>query len=362
MKSWMIYGANGYTGRIIINVARELGMSPILAGRNREQVVELASQHNLEYRLFDLSSEETVCQNLSDVNILLNCAGPFSATAEVMISCCLQTTTHYLDITGEIDVFEHARSFDKKAKHSNVVICPGVGFDVVPTDCLSSLLKNELPSAIELALAFQAVASKLSPGTAKTAVEGAAKGGRVRKNGELLSVPQAYAYRDIDFGKGLKSAVSIAWGDVSTAYYTTGIPNIMVFLPMSVRGIKQLKKRRKYMRFLRSSFMQNFLKRRIEKNIKGQPDEERKNSKMIIWGEVVNDEGECVTGRFETGNGYDVTAVGAVEAVDFLLNNDTAGGFYTPSMLMGPEVLKKLPGYTGVVFEHKRKKDHHENP
>lgn len=327
MKSWMIYGANGYTGRIIINVARELGMLPILAGRNREQIVELASQHSLEYRHFDLSSEETVCQNLSDVDILLNCAGPFSATAEVMISCCLQATTHYLDITGEIDVFEHARSLDEEAKNSNVVICPGVGFDVVPTDCLSSLLKNELPSAVELSLAFQAVASKLSPGTAKTAVEGAAKGGRVRKNGKLLSVPQAYAYRDIDFGKGLKSAVSIAWGDVSTAYYTTGIPNIMVFLPMSTRGIKQLKKRRKYMRILRSSFMQNFLKRRIEKNIKGQPDKERKKSKMIIWGEVVNDEGENVTGRFETGNGYDVTAVGAVEAVDYLSNNDAAGGF-----------------------------------
>ena len=193
MKPWMIYGANGYSARIILKVVSERGMKPIIAGRNRDQIDQLSSEHGLDSRIFDLTSFDSVSEQISDIDILLNCAGPFSSTAEMMISACLHTSTHYIDITGEIDVFEYAHSKNREAKASSVVICPGVGFDVVPTDCLAVMLQRELPSGTDLSLAFQPVASKLSPGTAKTAVEGASKGGWIRKNGQLLSVPLAYS-------------------------------------------------------------------------------------------------------------------------------------------------------------------------
>ena len=167
MKTWMIYGANGYSAQIILNVASERGMKPIIAGRNRDQIDQLSSEHDLDSRIFDLTSFDSVSEKISDIDILLNCAGPFSSTAEMMISACLHTSTHYIDITGEIDVFEYAHSKDNEAKASNIVICPGVGFDVIPTDCLAVLLQNELPSGTDLSLAFQAVGSKLSPGTLK---------------------------------------------------------------------------------------------------------------------------------------------------------------------------------------------------
>ncbi|HIB96274.1 MAG TPA: hypothetical protein EYO70_06960 [Candidatus Marinimicrobia bacterium] len=358
MKPWMIYGANGYSARIILKVVSERGMKPIIAGRNRDQIDQLSSEHGLDSRIFDLTSFDSVSEQISDIDILLNCAGPFSSTAEMMISACLHTSTHYIDITGEIDVFEYAHSKNREAKASSVVICPGVGFDVVPTDCLAVMLQRELPSGTDLSLAFQPVASKLSPGTAKTAVEGASKGGWIRKNGQLLSVPLAYATREIDFGSGPRNTVSISWGDVSTAYFSTGIPNIQVYLPMSEKGIERLRKRRKYAKIMKPAMVQNFLKRRIEKNIKGQSEKERKNSKMNIWGELMNPSGDSVVGRFDTGNGYDVTAVGAVEIVSFLNSNRVDGGYYTPAMLAGTSILEKLPGYTGIQFERFKEEEH----
>ncbi len=170
---WMIYGANGYTGRIIVKVALERGMTPILAGRNGPEIKELAEDHGLQYSAFDLGDSDAVTRELKDVDILLNCAGPFSATAETLMISCLVSSTHYLDITGEIDVFEHAHSLDEAAKEANILLCPGVGFDVIPTDCLAAHLKEALPTARTLSLAFQPVGSKVSPGTAKTTVEGA---------------------------------------------------------------------------------------------------------------------------------------------------------------------------------------------
>ena len=357
MKPWMIYGANGYSARIILKVASERGMKPIIAGRNRSEIDQLSSEHDLDSRIFDLTSLDSVCKQISDIDILLNCAGPFSSTAEMMISASLNTSTHYIDITGEIDVFEYAHSKDKQAKASNVVICPGVGFDVIPTDCLALMLKNELPSGTDLSLAFQPIGSKLSPGTAKTAVEGASKGGRIRKNGELHSVPLAYATRKIDFGSGAKNTVSISWGDVSTAYFSTGIPNIQVYFPMSEKSIERLRKRRKYAMIMKSAVIQNFLKHRIGKNIKGQSEEERNNSKTNIWGELTDSSGQSVVGRFATGNGYDVTAIGAIEIVSFLNENVVDGGYYSPAMLTGTSILEKLPGYTGIQFENFKKEE-----
>ena len=347
-SSWMIYGANGYTAQIIIKVAQERGMKPILAGRNSKVIEGLAEEHGLKYSIFKLADSISAIKALENVDIILNCAGPFSETAETLIGACIKTSTHYLDITGEIDVFEHAHSLDEKATEASVILCPGVGFDVIPTDCLAAHLKEALPNAKSLTLAFQPVGSKVSPGTAKTAVEGASKGGRVREGGELVSVPFAYKTRKIDFGRGPKLAATISWGDVSTAYYSTGIEHIQVYLPMSERSIKRLRRRRKYMQLLSLPMVQRFLKKRIDKHVKGQGELERREAKMIVWGEACDDLGKKVTARFATGDGYDVTAVGAVAAVGTLMSNSFSGGYKTPSQLMGVSVLDELPGFSGI--------------
>ncbi len=221
----LIYGANGYTGALIARMAAERGMRPILAGRNRDAIVAQAGALGLEYRVFALDDAAALDVALDGVTVALHCAGPFAHTDRPMVDGCLRKKTHYLDITGEAAVFEALARRDAQAKAAGIMLLPGAGFDVVPSDCLAAHLKRRLPGACRLALAFLTL-SRVSWGTATTAVENLHRGGLVRQDGQLVSVPAAHKTRTIDFGDRSAAAVALPWGDVSTAFYSTGIPNI----------------------------------------------------------------------------------------------------------------------------------------
>ncbi len=340
MKKWMIYGANGYSGELIAKYAKQQSFLPIIAGRKSQTITALANNLELESRVFDLSDSTVIANNLNDIDVVINCAGPFSKTAKPMIEACIQSQTHYLDITGEIAVFELAKSYDEKAKKAGVVLCPGVGFDVIPTDCLASQLKEIMPDATHLALGFDSK-SGFSPGTAKTSVEGLASGGKVRKNGEIISVPLAYKIRKIDFGNGEKLAMTIPWGDVSTAHFTTQIPNIEVYIPASPNLVKKLKRMNYIRRLLGLGFVQNFLKKRIEKSVRGPSEEQRKKLNTYLWGEVTNAKGETKVLRIETVNGYTLTMTGGLKMVEHTLKT-TKSGYYTPSVLVNNQLLDEI--------------------
>ncbi|TQV72313.1 NAD-dependent epimerase/dehydratase family protein [Aliikangiella marina] len=348
-KLIMIYGANGYTGRLIVDHALEKGLKPIVAGRNKEQVKQIAEEKGLPARVFDLDSVEQVANNLNDIAVVIHCAGPFSATAKPMMEACIKSKTHYTDITGEIVVFELGQSYDAQAKEAGVVICPGVGFDVIPTDCLASQLKDKLPDATHLKLGFDS-GSSMSPGTAKTSVEGLAQGGKIRENGKIIQVPLAFKTKTIDFGNGEKNAMTIPWGDVSTAYYSTGIPNIEVYIPISPKGAKKIKRLNAFKWLLGTKLVQNFLKKQAGKS-RGPNEQQREKLKTYVWGEVRNDKGAWVTGHFETANGYELTYLGAVAVAEHLLANEIEGGAFTPSKLVDNKLVERLPGTGEIHFK-----------
>jgi short subunit dehydrogenase-like uncharacterized protein len=200
---WMIYGANGYTGALIAREAKRRGSAPILAGRAAAKITELARELGLPSRVFSLDEPLAIAAALQGAGLVLNCAGPFSKTADLMMRACLAAKAHYLDITGEIDVLEGVHRYDADAKSAGVILCPGVGFDVTPTDCIVLMLKTALPEAHELALGFESD-HRMSPGTAKTLVEGLGKSGKIRRGGRLIDLPIGRGCRDIDFGRGPK--------------------------------------------------------------------------------------------------------------------------------------------------------------
>ena len=189
-RDWLIYGANGYTGRLIAEEAVRRGLKPVLAGRNVEALTPLAARLGLPVRAFALDDAAALRAGLTGVGLVLHCAGPFSATAGPMLEACLDIGAHYLDITGEIDVFAHCHAQHARAQARGIVVLPGAGFDVVPTDCLAAALKRALPDATSLVLAFVGGGGP-SPGTAKTGVEGLGKGGRARIGGTVKRVPLA---------------------------------------------------------------------------------------------------------------------------------------------------------------------------
>ncbi len=342
-QHWMIYGANGYTGELIARQAVAQGLRPVLAGRSADKLKALAAELGLEHRVFALDQPQVVHDALFDMDLVLHCAGPFSATSAPMIEGCLSAGAHYLDITGEAAVFEHAHRQTARAREAGVVVCPGVGFDVIPTDCVAAKLKQVLPDAQYLSLGFQS-ATGPSPGTSKTLVEGLSKGSMERRDGRLVSVPLGSKHRDIDFGRGPRSAMAIPWGDVSTAYYTTGIPNIDTWIPLPKSAVYGARVMNLGKAVFGLGFVQNFLKRQIDRRVKGPDLATRDSQPTHVWGEARNAAGETRTVRIRTNNVYSLTVDGALAVATWLLNNHPQGGSYTPAMLMGPELVESLPG------------------
>ena len=237
---WMVYGATGFTGDLIVAEAVRRGMKPIVAGRSEEKVKAIAAKHGLEWRAFSVDDPSVLAAGLRGVGLVLHCAGPFFRTYQQMLGGCLAAGAHYLDITGEIAVFEGCARRDADAKGAGIVVLPGVGFDVVPSDCLAASLKEALPTATSLELAFGGGAG-LSRGTAKTMVAGLGMGGAVRRGGKIRTVPLAHAVLTVPYRDKPRLSVSIPWGDVSTAYRSTGIGDIVVYrsAPASqIRGMK----------------------------------------------------------------------------------------------------------------------------
>jgi short subunit dehydrogenase-like uncharacterized protein len=343
MNNFLIYGATGYTGELIAREAVRRGLKPTLTGRNREAVTKLANELQLPARIFNLDDPAALDAGLRGMTAILHCAGPFAHTFRAVADACLRTKTHYLDITGEIAVFEGLAARDAEANAAGVMLLPGVGFDVVPSDCLAAHLKRRLPSATHLALGMHTVGG-MSRGTATTIAENLHRGGAIRQHGKIVPVPAAYRTRDIDFGTGPLSAMTIPWGDVSTAYHSTGIPNIEVYMA-APKGQQLAAKLSRYAKWLLgSSWVQNYLKKRIRDRQPGPSPEQRANGKTYLWGEATDDAGQKVVSRQSGPEGYTLTALAALLVTEKVLAGEAPPGFQTPAKAYGPDLVLAIPG------------------
>lgn len=341
---FLLYGANGYTGRLILERALHSGLRPLLGGRNAEAVGALATEHGLECRAFALEDARALGAALTEVPVVLHAAGPFSQTAIPMAEACIRTGAHYVDITGEIDVFERLHEMAEGARDAGVMLLPGAGFDVVPTDLLAAHLKRRLPDARRLLLAFYARGGSISRGTLTTMVENLDRGGAVRRDGRIVRVPTAWRTRTIDFGFGTRpvEATTIPWGDVATAYYSTGIPDVEVYASSTAVQRRLLRATRPLKPLLGLGIVQAALKAVVRARVTGPDETRRRTAVSLIHGVAMNAEGARVVSRMRAPEGYTLTAMTAVEIVRRILDGDVKPGFQTPSLAYGADWILKL--------------------
>lgn len=338
----MIYGANGYTGRLIARHAVQLGLRPTLAGRNHEAVTALAKELDCPALSFTLEQPAQIAPRLQGFAAVLHCAGPFSQTGRQMMDACIAAGAHYLDITGEIDVILAAADRTERAAAAGVALIPAVGFDVVPSDCLAAMLAEKLPQARVLQLAFTD-SGGLSAGTAKSMFEALPHGGRVRIEGEIRDVPTAWKTMDIPFRGGTRFGVTIPWGDVASAYYSTGIPNIEVYTAMPPKQVARLRRIRLLLPLLGWKPIQKLAARRIEKTVKGPSDATRQKVRAWLWGRVSDDQGHWVSATLETKSGYELTSLTAAESLKRVLTGEAPRGFVTASQAFGKDYILSFP-------------------
>jgi short subunit dehydrogenase-like uncharacterized protein len=338
--SFLIYGANGYTGELIAREAVRRGHRPILAGRHAERVEPLARELACEARVFPVDEPA-----LEGVSLVLHCAGPFVHTAMPMVRACLAVKAHYLDITGELSVFEQIFALDGEAKRAGVTLLPGVGFDVVPTDCLAAMLHQRLPDANELSLAFYSRGGSLSRGTLKTMIESIHEGGAIRRDGRIVRVPLGFDVLEIPFSCGLRTAMTIPWGDVATAWRTTGIPNIRVYNAASPRAIARMKRMARFLKLFRFAPLRRLVQRYADRRT-GPSEAVRTAARTHLWGRVATTDGREVTMTMDTPEGYAFTVLSAVAAVERVMGGGIATGSLTPALAFGANFVRGIAGVT----------------
>ncbi len=338
----VVYGSYGYTGSLIVKECKKHNLNVVLAGRNPKL---LSAQHDdtgYPYQVVEIHDSEKLKSLLKPAAVVIHCGGPFLFTAKKMVQACLATNTHYTDITGEIGVFELLFSYDEQAKE--IMILPGTGFDVVPSDCLAMHLKNRLPEATHLELAFATSGGGLSRGTAKTAVIGLGEGSRIRKDGAIVKVPLHSGIKEIDFGSFKSLSARIPWGDVSTAFHSTGIPNVEVYMGINNKMSMLLKASRFLNWLLKTRWIKGLLLKRLD-GMYGPKENLRESSKSYITGRAWN-KTNSVQSQLITPNGYSLTAMTSVSVARRILKGDFKTGFQTPSSAYGADFILAFNGVT----------------
>ena len=341
MPDLLLYGAYGYTGRLVTAEAARRGLPVILAGRDPAKVEALAGEHRLPWRAFDLQGGGGP-EVLEGVSAVLNLAGPFSKTAAPMVDLCLAAGAHYVDITGEISVFEALHARGGEAAAAGVVLLPGAGFDVVPSDCLAAHLHRRLPSATSLQLVIGGL-DDLSRGTAKTGLESIAAGTKVRRGGRIVTLdemPRGTA----DLGSGLKPTVGVTWGDVATAYYSTGIPDIDVFFEANAQMERMANMPAPLRWFMGTGAGQWLGGRAIDRMPAGPSEEVRETVRAVLVGEARDAGGAAVVSEMTTPEAYKLTSLTALETARRVAEGQAAPGYHTPSTAFGPDFVLSFSG------------------
>lgn len=343
---FIVYGANGYTGELVAREAKARGLRPVLAGRNADAIGALARELSFEHRVFALDDPGALDAAIRGAALVLNCAGPFSRTAGPLAAACIAAGAHYLDVTGEIEVFERIAARDEAAREAGVMLLPGVGFDVVPSDCLAAHLKRRLPVASHLTLAFISRGG-VSRGTATTAAENIHRGGAIRKDGVLMPVPPAWKTREVDFGDGyVRTAVTIPWGDVATAWRSTRIPNIEVYMAAPASTVRAMRITRYARPMLEVPAVRSVIRRLARRGAAGPDAEARARGWSRLWGEATAPDGGRVVSRLRGPEGYSLTVQAALLCAQRVLDGNARPGYQTPASAYGPDLVLEIPEVT----------------
>ncbi|MBD3275885.1 MAG: hypothetical protein GF372_11270 [Candidatus Marinimicrobia bacterium] len=329
----LVYGATGYTGKLFVRELLKNHLQPVLAGRS-ENVASLAAGVNCEHRIFTLDDYDAIDKNIQDIQLVANIAGPFHVTQNPLIQSCIQTGTHYIDIAGEVPEMESAFMYDQQAKDADIMIMPGAGFGVVPTDIAASLAKRHLPDSTWLKIAY-ATEGGASRGTLKTILQDVDKPGFIRKNGKWKQANPASNQMEFNVKGKQYTAVYNPWrADLFTAYVSTLIPNIETYTVFPGIIVKMMQGKMLWLRDFILKYGMKFLPA-------GPSERSLNNGSTIIHAKAGNNEDTAVKVNILGPEAYLFTVKTLLSISERILNGQVFPGTKTPS-IYGRELIEKI--------------------
>ena len=344
----LLYGAYGYTGRLTAELAASQSRNVVLAGRNEGALAALGERLGLPIRVVALDEAGKLADALQDIACVVHMAGPFAMTSTPMLNACLATRTNYVDITGEIEVFEAMWSRKDEIECAAITVIPGAGYDFGPPDCLPAYVARKLEQPASLVIALRGLEGA-SQGTLRTAIRQVSRPVLCRRAGAIAALDDR-SPQWIDFGSGEEPCVPISWGDVATAFHSTGVGNITAYfrrtrLLRSVDLVGHL-----FGPLLRSGIGQRGLAALVRRFPEGPTLAERAVRRSTIWANATDRSGRSSKARLTTPDAYDFAANSALEIALRIISLPRALGLVTPSQAFGADFVLSLPGCTREDF------------
>lgn len=327
----LVYGAAGYMGQLFLKTIQHEGIEIVVGARKRFNT-------NVPIRVFSLDTKAEIVQHIQDVKLVINLAGPFKNTAKPLVEACIENGTHYIDIAGEFPELEAVYAYNDVAQKAGVMLMPGAGFGVVPTDLVANLAKHRLPDAIQLKIGY-ITNGGASRGTLKTVLADINKEGVVLENGAYNKALPAFKSFTLSVNDKQHQLVYNPWrADLFSARISTGIQNIETYANFPGFVVKMMHGKLLWLR--------DFLLKRLINLLPIGPSEKQLNKgNTVCYAEVSNAKGEQATARIEGPEAYVFTAYTLMAIAKKIINDDYKSGYQTPA-LYGTELLEGIPKIT----------------
>jgi short subunit dehydrogenase-like uncharacterized protein len=338
---WILYGANGVTGRLVLTEALRRGHQPIVAGRD-SSIHALGEAHRLESVCVSLDDAEGLRALLEKGSRVLHTAGPYAVTAEPMRDACVATHTPYLDIDGEIDSLVTAVERDAEAKAARVPLIVGAGFGVTAAETVAMHVARQSRGARRLLLGVRDVNGYKSAGAAMSTLDVLGHGGAWIEHGSLRRGAMAHTSFRAIVDKARYTFVAAPRGEAFAAHRSTGIPEVIVGVPVPAFLAPILRLAAPLIhRLLRQPRVRRFMERRA-RNRGASSTKPRSDTSSFVWAQASGDHGTS-TAVLSLGEGYAFAAAAIVRASELLSSFDGVGT-WTPGAAFGPDFVMELDG------------------
>jgi len=317
----LIYGASGYTGKIIAARAKQLNIDFEIAGREPDKTRRLAEELAVDYHIFDVDTEYAWTKALEGKTVLINAAGPFKFTAEQAMKACLNAGVHYLDISAELDTYRLAQSLDKEAHEVGIQLISGAGL-FVSYDALVVHLSKLVAEPQYLKVGFRHYGG-FSRGSVLSSKNIADLGILIRRNGEIIYNPDPQS-KMFSFGQEEVECIPTPLGGIILSYKSTGVPNIEEFFSLKLPAIQ----------------LQDLTSENLPD---GPTKEERAAGRNGISAELTSKDGKVVKAYVDAPSGYDLTPLSVVAVAHRILNGDFKVGYQSPGSAYGEDIINDIP-------------------
>ncbi len=347
MPTVAVYGASGFTGRLVLAELARRGIDAVACGRDARRLRATGATRIAVAGLGDAGALRAAFEGAT---VVANCAGPFHRTGEPVLRAAAAAGAHYLDTTGERPWMRRAfGALDAVVADAGVAAVPAMGFDYLPGDLLCALVGRRVQPLAELVVVYDLEGFAMTRGTLRSGLEMLAE-----PSGAAAPAPRRAAVR-LPAPAGRQAVVPYPGGEVVTAPRHLRTPPPRVFItarslaPAAVAGV--LGALLPLGRALMATPLRAGLERAIGRLPEGPDEASRRGVRWAVAALARGEHGRLAQGRVSGSDVYGLTAATIAEGVQRLAAADFAGrGTLAPAEAFDAEELAGALDAHGVRF------------